>query len=114
MAINDKVSNPIGYVTIKASDDLLPNRFVGFDLKHPAVESKSIGVTECKWKKGEMASILAIGVGIVETSTAINIGDKLTCDTDGKAKKATGSTVYNGRSLDTITEAGFVRILLTT
>jgi len=114
MPLNNKTYSPLGYVTVKAASDLLPNRFIGFDGNPSAAETKSLGISESKWLAGEFASVITIGTAIVETSVAVNAGDKLTSDTDGKAKKSTGSMIINGRSLDTISDAGFVRVLLTT
>ncbi|MBX3043896.1 MAG: DUF2190 family protein [Candidatus Kapabacteria bacterium] len=112
MSANNKTYHPLNYITIEADEDLLPNRFVDFNGGVCASESKSLGVTDSKWLSGEQASIITIGIAVVESSVAIDAGDLLTSDTDGKAKKATGIMQVNGRSLDTITGAGFVRVIL--
>jgi hypothetical protein len=112
MSANNKTYQPVSYFTIKATADLLPNRFVSFTGGYPDAESKSLGVADSKWVEGENASVITIGTAVVESSVAVNAGDKITSDTDGKAKKASGAMPVNGRSLDTTTGAGFIRILL--
>ncbi len=105
------IDQSLAYIDIVAADNLVANRFVDYEFKHPMIEKKAIGVTETNTLEGEVAKIRYNGIGLVETSTAINIGDKLICDLYGKAKKTLGS-LYQGRSLDTIAEPGIVRILL--
>lgn len=114
MSVNDKTSNPVGYSTFKAAGDIEAYRFVGFNNDYPSSETKTLGVVESKFVANEIASAVVLGIAVVETSVAVNRGDKLTCDIEGRAKKATSGMIVNGRSLDTVSEPGFVRILLTT
>ncbi|MDT3739814.1 MAG: DUF2190 family protein [Candidatus Kapabacteria bacterium] len=112
MSANNKTFQPVSHFTIKAGSDLLPNRFIGFDGSYPVAEGKSLGVSDSKWLEGEQASVITIGTAIVEITEAINAGELVTADTDGKAKKVTVTAATNGRALDTTTGAGFIRILL--
>ncbi|GAB1370404.1 hypothetical protein MASR1M45_04650 [Candidatus Kapaibacterium sp.] len=114
MSFNDKTFNALAFFSIKAAADLPANRFVGFDGNIAALESKSLGVTQYDCSSGDYASVITIGTAVVETSVAVSAGDKLTADENGLAKKAIGTALINGRSLDTISAPGFVRILLTT
>lgn len=112
MSANNKTYHPLCYFTIKSATDILPNRFIGFDGAYSGDEEKALGVSDSEWASNEFASIIISGIAVVESSEELVAGDKITSDTDGKAKKAISTEPINGYSLDTITAAGFVRILL--
>lgn len=112
MPLNNKTYKPLNYFTITAGADLEPNRFVSFGGIYPGEESKALGVTDSKWIQGEKASVITLGIAILEVTGAINAGDRVATDTDGKAKKGTSAMQVNGRALDTTTGPGFIRVLL--
>jgi hypothetical protein len=112
MSANNKTFQPLTYISMKAGEDFLPNRFIGFDGNICADEAKSVGVTDSKWIAGEMASVLAIGIAVIECSESINAGDLVTSDADGKAKNVAEGDEINGRALDSVTTSGFIRINL--
>lgn len=108
------IDQSLAYIDIVAAGDLQPYRYVGYDLKHPNVESRAIGVTEGFTAEGDVAKIRYGGIGLIQVANPINRGDKLGCDLEGKAKKVTGSTIYNGVALDFAENPDdIIRILLT-
>lgn len=112
MSANNKTYQPLCYFSIKSGEDLLPNRFINHTGLYTANEERCLGVVDSKWLSGEFASAIIVGTAVVETTEAMNAGDNICSTTDGKAKMATGTMPVNGRCLDTISGAGFVRILL--
>ncbi len=112
MAVNDKTYHPVQAISVKALEDLNAFRFVSHLGSVCALDSKALGVSEVDWVTGEMASVVSLGTIAIETSTTVNVGDKITSDATGKAKPVTGSEELNGRALNSCTGAGFVTINL--
>ena len=112
MAVNDKTYHPVQAISVKALEDLNAFRFVSHLGSVCAVDSKALGVSEVDWVNGEMASVVSLGTIAIETSTTVNVGDKITSDASGKAKLVAGSEELNGRALNGCTGAGFVTINL--
>lgn len=112
MAKSKNTHQPVLYITKKAVADLPANRFVSYFGGVPSNETKALGVTDIKFLLGESASIQVLGTAIIETATALTIGDPVTTDATGKAKLATGAMPINGRVVVGTTGAGFATILL--
>lgn len=112
MAVNNKNYQPILALTVKAIEDLAPFRFVSHLGSLCADASRALGVTETDWVNGEFASVVSLGTMPIETTTTINAGVDVTSALLGKARAATGSEPVNGRTLDSCTGAGFVKIKL--
>jgi hypothetical protein len=110
MAVNNKTYQPLQSLTVKATQDLPPFRFVSHLGSLCADGSRAMGITETDWLNGEYASVVSLGTIAIETSTSINISQDVTSAADGKARAATGSEPVNGRALDSVTGSGFIRI----
>jgi hypothetical protein len=112
MAISNKTYQPVQLVTIKADEDLPAFRFVNFNGGLCPTETLAFGVTEVDWLDGENASVVTLGIMVVETDSSVAIGDPVTSSDQGKAKTATGTVPVNGIALDACSGAGFIRIKL--
>ena len=112
MSVNTKNYQPIQAITVKAKEDLAPFRFVSHLGSLCIDASRALGATETDWINGEFASVVTLGTMPIETTTTINAGVDVTSAASGKARAATGLEPVNGRTLDSCTGAGFVRIKL--
>ncbi|MGQ9819943.1 MAG: hypothetical protein ACUVQ1_08515 [Candidatus Kapaibacteriales bacterium] len=68
--------------------NLLAYRFVTAKGQLCIENQKSLGVTPLDLAQGSYASVITLEVAIVESSSNITIGDKVTSDPVGKAKVA--------------------------
>ncbi|MCX7909856.1 MAG: DUF2190 family protein [Ignavibacteria bacterium] len=112
MSIANKTFQPILTITIKTTTELPSYRFVDFLGKTCDENQKALGVTVGKWKSGGYAGIIVLGTALVEASGTISVGDKVTSDSQGKAKVATTGAEVNGRALGSAGPGDLVRILL--
>ena len=110
MSINNKNYQPVQSLSIRAAEDIPAFRFVSHMGSLCDVESRALGVSEVDWVINQIASVVTLGTIAIETTTTINTGEDITSDLGGKAKKATGSMIVNGRALDSCDGAGFVRM----
>lgn len=112
MVLSNKTYQPVQLITVKADEDLPAFRFVDFTGKLCQEESLALGVTEVDWLDGSYASVVTLGTIIIETDSAVAVGEPITSSNEGKAKKAEGTVPINGVALDSCTGAGFIRIKL--
>ena len=112
MSVNNKTYQPVQTLSVKAVEDLPPFRFVSHLGSLCVDAARSLGVTETDWVNGEWASVVSLGTIPIETTTTISAGVDVTSALTGKARAATGSEPVNGRTLESCTGAGFVRIKL--
>lgn len=112
MATMNKTYQPVQLITIKALQELPPYRFVTHRGQVCIENQKSLGVTPLRFPQGSYASVITLGVAIVESASTINIGDKVTSDPEGKAKPAPSGAEVNGRALSAANPGDFLRILL--
>jgi len=112
MAKSKNTHQPVLYITKKAVADLPANRFVSYFGGVPTNETKTLGINDIKFLNGESAGIQVLGTAIIETVTALTIGDAVTTDGTGKAKLVAGAMPINGRVVVGTTAAGFATILL--
>ena len=110
MSISDKTYQPVQSLTVKAVEDLPAFRFVSHLGSLCDDGSRALGITEVDWVNGEYSSVVSLGTIAIETTTTIPAGTDITSASLGKARAATGSEPVNGRSLDSSSGAGFVRI----
>lgn len=110
MAANSKSYQPVQSISVKAAEDLPGFRFVSHLGSLCADESRALGVTETDWLSGEWAQVVTLGTIAVETTTTVNAGQDLTSAADGKAKAADPGEPVNGRALDGVVGAGYVKI----
>ncbi|MCX7880784.1 MAG: DUF2190 family protein [Ignavibacteria bacterium] len=112
MKIQTKTYQPILTLTIKTSDEIPANRFVGYNQGICGDNQKALGVAHTSWSAGEYASVVVLGTAIVEASGSINNGEKVTSDSQGKAKAWSSGAEVNGRALGSAVAGDLVRILL--
>ncbi|MCX7736543.1 MAG: DUF2190 family protein [Candidatus Kapabacteria bacterium] len=112
MTKNQITYQPVQAITVKAKEDLSAFRFVSHLGSLCAENAKSLGVTENDWLKDEFASVVTLGTIGIEMTTGINAGENITSAADGKGTKAGENSEINGRALDSISGAGFIRMIL--
>lgn len=112
MSIPGITGIPKGYVRIAAAEALEPFRFIKVSGEYADANEQMIGVTEVAWDSGDQASLIFAGIAIVETSEAVTAGNWLSADGSGKAKELDAAEATAGIALDTLTGAGFTRVLL--
>ncbi len=112
MTKNNKTYSPAHAITIEAKEDIPAFRFISHLGSVCEADTKSLGVSEVDWLNGDLAAIVTLGSIAIETTTTVDIGDDVTSDTGGKAKKVTASEPVNGRALSSTTGAGFVTVNL--
>ena len=108
----NKTYNPIQKLTIEAQEDIPQYRFVDYGGNLCTSAEKSFGVSEINWLNQQQISVITLGTAIIETDSAVALGDNVTSGLIGKAKTATGGDRVNGRALDTTATPGFIRVLL--
>ncbi len=89
--INKQITgNPLQTISIKATEDIKPYRFISAVGGYCSPTEIPIGTSERKWKSGDMASIISYGIVLLECQDTIASGDKLEVGSDnGKASKHT-------------------------
>lgn len=112
MPVNDKTYKPILSLTVRAGEDLPAHRFVGFDGSLCANNAKALGVPEVNFAEGENASVVSVGTVIVESATELAPGDRVTSDSEGRAKIIEGEEEINGIVVQGSGEPGFATVLL--
>lgn len=112
MGKSNKSYQPLQMLSIKSTEDLPANRFVGYDGGLCEGDARAFGATEVSWMNNELISAITLGTAIIETATGISAGMDITSDAHGKAIQAGGGAAVNGRALDTIATAGFIRVKL--
>ncbi len=108
----NKAYQPAQALTIKANINLAAFRFIGFDGNLCTANAKAFGVSDKQIYSGENSCIYTLGTIPIETSGAVNLGDDIASDTDGKAKTASVGAKVNGRALESCTSASIIKILL--
>ncbi len=111
MAKHNKTYQPIQMLTITAAEQIPAARFVDFNGNLCSADERALGVSELDFDAGDIASVISLGIAVVETSGAITKGSDVSADSNGKAKLATTGAI-NGRALDSCSSAGFIRIKL--
>lgn len=109
---NSVLYQPGHKVTFKASDNLLPYRFIGYNGSHCTAGSKSLGVTERKWATNKNASVVILGTVPIEAVGSIAVGDNLASDAQGRAVVATSGAAVNARALEATANGGIIKVLL--
>lgn len=109
--MTNKLYSPLLIHSIKASEDLIANRFVGFDGYYCATGVKALGVADVATESGQLAPIGVTGILLVEAGGAISAGDEITSDENGKAIQVARTEQVNGYSLDTAQAGELIRIV---
>ena len=79
--------------SITAQVDLPKGRFIGFDGNLCAQDAKALGVSEADTKAGQQCPVVVYGIAVVETGGAVNAGDAIASDSQGRAVAATAFNV---------------------
>lgn len=109
-----KTEQPVLITTIKAVTDLSESKnfFIGFNGELCGDGAKPLGVLNANTLQDEMAPVIASGIALVITASAIAQGDKLQSNEDGKAMTFISGEV-SGYALDAAGGAGeLIRVLL--
>ena len=85
--------------SIKAQTDLNKQRFIGFDGNYCGDKQKALGVSDVSTEAGQFAPVVINGILLIKTGGAISVGNKITSNAEGKAKKAADDPI-NGYALD--------------
>lgn len=112
MTKNQITYQPVQAITVKAKENLPAFRFVAHLGSLCSENQKSLGVTEIDWLKDEFASVVTLGTIGIEMTTGINVGENITSAGDGKGMKAGENSEVNGRALESISGAGYIKMLL--
>ena len=107
----NKVYKPLLIDSIKAEENIVQQRFIGFDGKYCKAGAKAIGVADVDVDKGQFVPVAITGVLLVEAGGTISIGDAITSDDLGRAVKPTSPSEINGYAQDDATEGQIIRIL---
>lgn len=113
MPINNLTYNPLLTITIKAGEALPANRFVDYSGNLCSADEAALGATEIAWNDGDVASIIAQGIAIIESADDFYKGDVICTGASGKAVGQTGTNPVVGRALDDATTGDYLRVLLT-
>jgi len=92
--------------TIRAAANLVKNRFIGFDGNYCAANAKAAGVSKLDVDSGQLASVISIGVALVETAGPITAGGEVVSDATGKALAATAFSVTVPSGATPVTSSG--------
>lgn len=102
--------------TVTASGDVSTHRFVGFDgAQVAAIGGKVLGASTFAATNGQDLAVDVIGTTVVETAGAIDAGDDVVSDADGKAivNPEVGGEIVVAVALDDAAGAGeFIEVLL--
>jgi len=107
-----KTYNPVLTLSVTAASDIPKARFVGFNGGLCAANTKALGVSEADTKQGQQMPVIVYGIALIESGGAVNVGDAVTSDANGKAVPA-GTNPVNGYALDAASGAGeIIRVKL--
>jgi Uncharacterized conserved protein (DUF2190) len=109
-----KTEQPILITSITAAADLSDkkNLFIGFDGDVCGNGAKALGVLNANTDQGEEAPVATVGILLVYSGAAVNQGDKIQSDANGKAITYAAGAV-NGYSMDSAGGADeLIRVLL--
>ena len=104
-------------VTLVAGEAITKRRFVDATGKH-TLDKAAVGVALFDTDQGDPITVQVAGIAVVESGGAINAGDLVASDANGKAVALTLSAVGDvakicGIALDAATGAGeFIRVKL--
>ena len=107
----NKLYKPILIDSIKASEDVVQQRFIGFDGKYCQAGTKAFGVSDVDMAKEQYLPVAISGILLVEAGGTFVVGSEVASDENGKAVKAESSAISNGYALDDATEGQIVRII---
>lgn len=108
----NKLYKPLLIDSIKAAEDIVQQRFIGFDGKYCKSGAKAFGISDVDTEKEQYLPISVFGILLVEAGGTVSVGDAVASDDNGKAVKADGSAIVNGYALDNGTVGQDIRILI--
>lgn len=108
----NKLYKPLLIDSIKAAENIVQQRFIGFDGKYCKSGAKAFGISDVDTEKDQYLPISVFGILLVEAGGTVAVGDSITSDDNGKAVKAEGSAIVNGYALDNGADCQIIRILI--
>ncbi len=102
-------------VTARASGAVQEKRFVDHSGAQAGANANALGVSGASAADGELLPVHVLGTAIVETGGAVNVGDPVSSDAQGRAVVTDGTTytVKVGRAREAASAAGeFIEVLL--
>lgn len=109
--MTNKHYKPLLIESVKANEDLIEHRFIGFNGKHCAAGAKAFGVVDVSTEKEQFAPAAVFGILLVEAGGTIALGDPIASDANGKAVKAGTSDLINGYACDAGVAGNVIRVL---
>lgn len=109
--MHNKTYHPVQTISVEAIADLPACRFVSYDGDLCAEGDQALGISEISWESGDMASVINLGIAVVECSATVAKGESLTVSTNGMARPALTSEVICARALESVTGAGYVKVV---
>lgn len=109
--MNEKSYKPILIDSVKVAEDIVKQRFIGFDGKYCMAGAKAYGVSDVGTDAGQYAPVAISGILLVEAGGPIAAGTAITSDNEGKAVSITGTVDVNGYALDSATIGQVIRIV---
>ncbi len=109
--MTNKHYKPLLIESIKANEDLIEHRFVGFNGKHCEAGAKAFGVVDVSTENTQFAPVAVFGILLVEAGGTIALGDTVASDENGRAVKAESDALINGYACDSGVAGQKIRIL---
>ena len=103
--------SPVAGVTVKATTNITPYRFVNFNGAMCGDNEKALGICEISFDAEEAAGIQYIGILLIEVGTAVTQGAEVTSDAAGMCKPR-GAGALNGIALRAGTVGEMIPVLL--
>jgi len=108
---NVKLYKPILIDSVKVQEDVVKQRFIGFDGKYCTAGTKAYGVSDVEIDAGQWAPVAISGILLIEAGGTITAETPITSDANGRAVMATGNAAVNGYALDAASIGEVIRIV---
>lgn len=107
----NKLYKPLLIDSIKAGENVVQQRFIGFDGKYCKQNTKALGISDVDIEKDQYIPVAISGILLIESGGTITASSPVTSDDSGKAIAAEGSAIINGYALDDAIEGQIIRIV---
>jgi hypothetical protein len=112
MTVTEKNFQPVQMISVMMHQDAPALRLIGFGGTLCADGARALGVTDLKWISECYASIITLGIALIEITGDCLAGDDIMSGANGIGKKATTGAIVCGRALDACSGGGVIRIKL--
>jgi hypothetical protein len=92
--------------SVLANEDLIKQRFVGFDGKYCKAGEKALGVCDATTDQNQLVPVALNGILLIETGGAVAVGNEITSDGQGRVIVLGTDQKSNGYALDASAGAG--------